>query len=355
MRSSWPASRASGWIKDGLWEATPLTRYVAARVPELVIDPKVTGWYRIYAGVYADALDYWSAPRLLARLSGEPYGESLQAPRGTKEHTAQAYWKAADLTGKKIHISQPKGPMPHPGLGISGRPDAAPPRADDRAGSRRQQKRTHTPTSRPAALCDARHDRRNLLERHRGERRRYPRHHLPAPTSGLWARLLALRSALFSTPRWPFPPPHRAGRKRTRPPFLRRTTCRLDGCEYLDLEKRFDPLKVAVDYGRTIGCEVHGMVRFTRFDGCAVREFLARAPGILCADARLRYRIRRRVCARRRSRTRERRIRACSASPIRRYAPFTSAFFKQNRGQRHEGHHDRSPPPSAHGRGRDRS
>src|SRR5205823_6664633 len=47
--------------------------------------------------------------------------------------------------------------------------------------------------------------------------------------------------------------------------------CKAQRCEvgwsaYIDLTKRFDPLKVAVEYGAKEGCEVHAWVRFTNFN-----------------------------------------------------------------------------------------
>src|SRR5262245_43223681 len=35
----------------GEWQVTPADRFVAYRVPELVVDPKVEGWHRIYVGL----------------------------------------------------------------------------------------------------------------------------------------------------------------------------------------------------------------------------------------------------------------------------------------------------------------
>src|SRR5437763_200194 len=38
--------------KRGLWEVSPAARYTPTRVPSLVVDPKVSGWHRIYLSVY---------------------------------------------------------------------------------------------------------------------------------------------------------------------------------------------------------------------------------------------------------------------------------------------------------------
>src|SRR5438093_12554926 len=40
--------------KDGIWEVIPIHRYTPQRVPELVVDPKFAGRYRIYAVLDGD-------------------------------------------------------------------------------------------------------------------------------------------------------------------------------------------------------------------------------------------------------------------------------------------------------------
>src|SRR5262249_19548284 len=67
---------------DALWQVIPMFRFVPYRVPELVIDPKVKGWYRIHVGLYGDEIEVWSTPHLLGKISGEPFPEYLQTPRG---------------------------------------------------------------------------------------------------------------------------------------------------------------------------------------------------------------------------------------------------------------------------------
>src|SRR5262245_15862081 len=101
---------------SGEWQVTPANRFVPYRVPALEIDPKAKGWYRIHVGVYNEPVDPYS--RILARLSGEPYPEYVQAPQETKARIAEVYWRAADLTGKKIRLEQPTAPMQHPGYGM---------------------------------------------------------------------------------------------------------------------------------------------------------------------------------------------------------------------------------------------
>lgn len=254
-----------GLIKDGLWEATPLTRYVAARVPELVIDPKVTGWYRIYVGVFADDSDVWSAPRLEAKLSGEPFGEYLQAPRGTKERTAQAYWKAADLTGKKIYIAQPKGPMPHPGSGFLGGITQVRlvPMTEQEVADSRKERELPPSNQRLFAMLDTideifwngtaenEDDIRAMIYRHRetGFGRVYMRCFGTHLDNSLSVPAAAARWSEQEEKAW-----------------LKKQNTQAGWQKYIDLPRHFDPLAVAVKYGREIGCDVHAMVRFTNFN-----------------------------------------------------------------------------------------
>ena len=118
------AGRQGGIVQehkpDSLWQVIPMYRFVPKRVPELVIDPKATGWYRIYAGLYHDSLEVWSTPHLFGKISGEKFPEFLQAPSTTTSRVAETYWKAADLTGKTIYIFQPPAPMAHKGAGWMG-------------------------------------------------------------------------------------------------------------------------------------------------------------------------------------------------------------------------------------------
>jgi len=48
--------------------------------------------------------------------------------------------------------------------------------------------------------------------------------------------------------------------------FKKKNNCLGGWNEYFGLARRFDPLKVAVEYGRTIGADVHAMVRLTNFN-----------------------------------------------------------------------------------------
>src|SRR5262249_17631306 len=107
-------------IKQGEWVVPAASRFVPYRVPGLAVEVKLTGWYRIHVGLYNDTVDPMIRPQLLARLSREPYPEYLRAPSRSKERNPEVYWKAADLTGQKIHLLQPPAPMPHPGYGWLG-------------------------------------------------------------------------------------------------------------------------------------------------------------------------------------------------------------------------------------------
>jgi hypothetical protein len=48
--------------------------------------------------------------------------------------------------------------------------------------------------------------------------------------------------------------------------------------KYFDLPKRFDPLAVAVAYGREAGCDVHAMVRFTNYNRAPYANFWHEHP-----------------------------------------------------------------------------
>src|SRR5262249_12609523 len=71
--------------KTGEWVVPAGLRFVPCRVPVLVVDPKASGWHRIYVGLYHNTVDPYVAPRLLGRLTREPYPEYLQAREKTKD------------------------------------------------------------------------------------------------------------------------------------------------------------------------------------------------------------------------------------------------------------------------------
>lgn len=87
---------------------------VPSRVPALELKPNLTGWYRIRIGMPARVIKggtLRNAARLLARLSDEPYPIYLEPPQSAAADTiALVEWKCADLTGKTLHLEQPPAP-----------------------------------------------------------------------------------------------------------------------------------------------------------------------------------------------------------------------------------------------------
>src|SRR5687768_6611569 len=55
-------------LKSAFWDVIPISRFVPYRLPELVIDPRASGWYRIHVGLYYDDFDYYSPPMLQGKL-----------------------------------------------------------------------------------------------------------------------------------------------------------------------------------------------------------------------------------------------------------------------------------------------
>jgi hypothetical protein len=264
-------------VKNGFWEVIPLSRYVPYRVPELVIDPKLTGWYRIYVGLYVDNLDPWSPPLMQGKLSEEQYAEMLQAQRGTKEHTAQAYWKAADLTGKKVYISQPKAPMPHTGAGFLGGITQVRlvPMTEQEVADSKQERELPPANQRLFAMLDTtdeifwsgtaenEDDIRAMIYRHRvaGFGRVYMRTYGTCLDNSL--------SVPEAAPRWS---------EKDDEAWIKKQNTQAGWQKYFDLPKRFDPLAVAVAYGREAGCDVHAMVRFTNYNRAPYANFWHEHP-----------------------------------------------------------------------------
>ena len=252
-------------IKTGEWEVTPISRFVPVRVPELVIDPKVTGWHRIYVGLYREDNDLWSPPLLYGKLSGDPFPEFLQAPHGATGRAAEAYWKAADLTGKKIHVSQPPAPMPHPGAGRMGGIThlRLVPMTVQEVAAAKQELELPPVGRRLFAMLDTtdeifwwgtvenEDDIRAVVYRH--QQAGFGRVYWRAFGSSLDNSLSVPEAA----PRWSATDDEA---------WMKKQNCQAGWLKYIDLTRRFDPLKVAVDYGRQIGCEVHAMVRLTNLN-----------------------------------------------------------------------------------------
>lgn len=259
------------------WQVAPADRYVAYQVPALEIDPKVSGWYRIHVGLYHNEANQRTRARLLGKLSGEPYPEFLITPDNTKGRTAEVYWKAADLTGRKIIIEQPVAPMQHPGLGLFAGishirlvpMDAAAVTADQReltlapAKNRVFGMLDYTDEFFWWGRIDTPDDVKASVYRHQqaGMSRIYWR--------AFGSHLDNSVEVPEATARWTDADEQR--------------WCKTKGCTvgwkpYLDLPKKFDPVKEAVAYGKQIGVEVHAWVRFTNFNREPYAEFWHQNP-----------------------------------------------------------------------------
>jgi hypothetical protein len=251
--------------KSGEWVVPPAHRFVPYRVPALTVDPKATGWHRIYVGLFHDPTDAYIRPRLLAKLSGEPYPEYVQAPLEAKGPTAEVYWKAADLTGRTIVLEQPPAPMPHPGRGwVAGVSHLRlVPMTDAEVAAARKEVELPPADRRLFGMLDytdevfwwgdaqTEDDIRAIVYRHReaGFGRVYWR----AFGSHLDNSLAVPEAA----PRWTDADEQR---------WCKAQQCAAGWKAYIDLTRRFDPLKVAAEYGDKAGCEVHAWVRFTNFN-----------------------------------------------------------------------------------------
>lgn len=254
----------------GEWQVTPVDRYVPYRVPALVIDPGAKGWYRIHMGLLNEPLDPHA--RLLARLSDEPYPEYLQAPQHAKSKIVEVHWKPALLTGKKIHIEQPPGPMPHPGTGMWGGIShiRLVPMSDEEVAAAKKEIELPPLAQRLFGMLDytdevfwwgtaeTPEDIKAIVYRHRqaGFGRIYWR---------AWGSTLDNTVALKeAAPRWTEADDKAwcAGQK-----------CKAGWLPYYNLTRKFDPLKVAVDYAREHDGEVHAWVRFTNLNRAPYANF----------------------------------------------------------------------------------
>ncbi|MBM4086705.1 MAG: hypothetical protein FJ272_18115, partial [Planctomycetes bacterium] len=255
--------RAAGPGSTGHEGVTPAERFVPYRVPPLVVNPKASGWHRIHVGLYHQPDD--PPARLLARLSKEPYPEYLQTPQHTQGQVAEVCWKAADLTGSQIIFEQPPAPLPHPGYGWVGGIThlRLAPLTDAEVAAGRKEIELPPTRQRLFGMLDytdevfwwgsaeTEEDIRAIAYRHRqaGFGRIYWRcfgTHLD--------NSLAVPEA---APRWT-----EADEQR----WCQRQNSKSGWMPYIHLEKKFDPLKVAVEYGRNNDCEVHAWVRFTNFN-----------------------------------------------------------------------------------------
>jgi hypothetical protein len=250
---------------DSLWQVIPLFRFVPQRVPELVIDPKVTGWYRIYAGLYGDEIEVWSRPHLWGKLSGEPFPEYLQTPRNATSRVAETYWKAADLTGKTIHILQPPAPMAHKGAGWMGGISyiRLVPMSEQEVARAQHEIELPPPNQRLFAMLDTVDEYfwNGSIENEKDIHAIIWRHQQAGFGRIYWR---CFGTCLDNSPAVPAAAPRWSDQDEKE--WKEKNHCDAGWKEFFGLADRFDPLKVAVDYGRTIGTDVHAMVRMTNFN-----------------------------------------------------------------------------------------
>lgn len=263
----------------GLWQVLPMARFTPYRVPELSIDPKATGWYRIHVGLFRDEVDgMWSPPHLLGKLSGERFPEFLQAPHGASGRVAEAYWKAADLTGKKIIIEQPHAPMAHVGAGWMGGISHVRlvPMTEEEVVQAKHEIELPPVERRLFAMLDSTDEIfwNGSAESEDDIRAVIDRHHQAGFGRIYWRAFGTFLDNSLSVPaaapRWT---------EEDEKKFREKNNSKGGWTTYIDLAKRFDSLKVAVEYGREVGCDVHAMVRFTNFNRPPYANFWHEHPG----------------------------------------------------------------------------
>jgi hypothetical protein len=254
-----------GKNKSGEWVVPPAHRFVPYRVPAITIDPKATGWHRIYVGVYQDTTDQYIRPQLLGRLSGEAYPEYLRAPEAAAGATVEVYWRAADLTGKKIVLEQPPAPMPHLGRGwLAGVTHVRlVPMTEAEVVAARTEIELPPAPRRLFGMLDtideifwwgtieSPDDVRGIIYRHR--QAGFGRVYWRAFGSHLDHSLAVPEAA----PRWSDEDDKR---------WCKAQQCDAGWNAYIAVMKKFDMLKVAVEYGAKHDCPVHAWVRFTNFN-----------------------------------------------------------------------------------------
>ncbi len=249
--------------KDGLHKVTPADRFVAYRVPDIEVDPKARGWHRIHVGLFHQGEN--PEARLLAKVTAQPYPEYLQTPANTKGRTAEVYWRAANLSGQKIRIQQPPAPTPHPGLGWLGGIShlRLVPMSEQDVAAAKHEIELPPKNQRLFGMLDTTdeifwwstvetpNDIRAVVYRHQqtGFGRIYWRcfgTHL----DNSW-------DVPEAAPRWSDADEQR---------WCKAQNCQAGWMPYINLARRFDPLRAAVDYGRKIDVDVHAWVRLTNFN-----------------------------------------------------------------------------------------
>lgn len=251
---------ADAKAKPGEWQVIPVERFIPKTVPTLVVDPKVKGWHRIYVQMLYDPLEPHG--KLFARLTRDPYPEYLVTNEHTKTKAAWVYWKAADLTDQKIFIDPTPAPMQHPGrfcfVGI-GAVKLVPMPANAVAAARKE---IELPPKKQRLFgmldytdevfwwgtVEKEDDIRAICYRHRQSG--FGRIYWRAYGSCLDNTLDVPEAA----PRWTDADEER---------WCKTQKCEVGWMPYNNLPKKFDPLKVAVEYGAKNDIEVHAWVRFT--------------------------------------------------------------------------------------------
>jgi len=246
--------------KPGEWQVIPAERFIPQKVSTLVVDPKVTGWHRIYVGLVHDALE--PNGKLFARLSKDPYPEYLVTNEHTKTRTAEVYWRAADLTRESLHFDATPAPMQHPGrycfAGITHVRLA--PMSKQEVADAKKELDLPPKNQRLFGMLDytdevfwwgtveKEDDIKAIVYRHResGFGRIYWRCYGSCSDHTL--------DVLEAAPRWTQKDEER---------WCKTQKCPVGWMPYNNLPKKFDPLKVAVEYGAKNDIEVHAWVRFT--------------------------------------------------------------------------------------------
>jgi hypothetical protein len=257
---------------QGEWVTAAAHRFVPYRVPNLVVDPKVKGWHRIYLGMFHQNLDAYARPLLYARISGEPYPEYIGTPANTQGKTAEVYWKPVDLTGKRIQIEQPPGPMPHTGFGYLGGISYIKlvPMTEAEVTAAKQEIELPPAKQRLFGMLDStdeifwwstietEDDVRAIIYRHRetGFGRVYWR--------AFGSHLDTSNEVPEANARWT---------DENEQAWIKAQHTKTGWMPYLNLPKKFDPLKVAVEYGKKNDCEVHAWVRMTNFNRAPYANF----------------------------------------------------------------------------------
>jgi hypothetical protein len=265
------------------WGVVPADYYTtSARVPGLDIDPKLKGWYRIQLGMLSlprhdNGYAVPFHPRLWGRFNDEPYPEYLQTPQDAKRPVVLVDWRSADLTGKTLRLEQPPAPMMHPGRGWYGGVShiVFTPLSDAEIKAARTEGTLPPVKQRLFGLLDTpdeiwwygtaqtAHDIKGVIYRH--ERAGFGRVYLRC-----WGSHLDNSVAVpDANPRWT---------EEEDRAWCKANKCGAGWRTYLDLPKQFDPLKVAVEYGKERGIEVHAWVRMTNLNRAPYAEFWHKHP-----------------------------------------------------------------------------